>query len=158
MPVKKSVLFVCTGNTCRSPMAEGLFRHALAGRDDIEVGSAGMFASKGSRASAETLKTLRKRNIQLDSFQSRPVTESLIRKATHVFAMTEGHLAHLEERFPEHTDKFYLLREFAQTGEKRPLKDVPDPIGMGIEAYEEVAAVIEKALPSLLAYVESVDA
>jgi protein-tyrosine-phosphatase len=138
-------------------MAEGLFRQALAGRNDIEVGSAGVFASKGGRASAETLKILRKRNIPLDSFQSRPVTESLIRKATHVFAMTEGHLAHLEERFPNHSRKFYLLREFAQTNEKRPIKDVPDPIGLGLDAYEDVAQVIERALPSLLAYVESVE-
>lgn len=156
MSAKKSVLFVCTGNTCRSPMAEGLFRHALAGRDDIEVGSAGVFASKGSRASPETVKILRKRNIPLDSFQSRPITESLIRKATHIFAMTEGHLAHLEDQFPEYAEKFYLLREFAQTTEKRLIKDVPDPIGLGLDAYEEVAEVIEKALPSLLAYVESV--
>jgi protein-tyrosine-phosphatase len=156
MPARKSVLFVCTGNTCRSPMAEGLFRHAVSDYNDIDVGSAGVFASKGSKASAETIKTLRKRNITLDSFQSRPVTESLIRNATHVFAMTEGHLAHLEERFPDSADKFYLLREFVQSGEKRIIKDVPDPIGMGLEAYEEVAQVIEKALPSLIAYVESV--
>ena len=156
MPPTKSVLFVCTGNTCRSPMAEGLFRNAMSGRDDIEVGSAGVFASKGGRASRETLLTLRKRNIALESFRSRPVSESLIRSATHVFAMTEGHLAHLEERFPDHSSKFYLLREFAPSQEKRVLKDVPDPIGMGLDAYEEVAEVIESALPSLIAYVEAV--
>jgi protein-tyrosine-phosphatase len=138
-------------------MAEGLLRHALSERDDIEVGSAGVFASKGGRASTETMAILRKRGIQLDSFQSRPVAESLIHKATHVFAMTEGHLAHLEQRFPDYSDKFYLLREFAPPQGKRPSKDIPDPIGLGLEAYEEVAQVIEKALPSLLAYVESID-
>lgn len=157
MPANKHVLFVCTGNTCRSPMAEGLFRHALAGRDDIKVSSAGVFASKGGHASTETQKILRKRNIALDSFQSRPVTESIVRDATHIFAMTEGHLAHLEERFPTYSKKFYLLREFASANEKRIIKDVPDPIGLGMEAYEEVAQVIEKALPSILACVESVE-
>jgi len=137
-------------------MAEGLLRNAISGRDDIEVGSAGVFASKGGCASRETVQILRKRKIKLDDFRSRPVTESLIRSATHVFAMTEGHLAHLEQRFPDHSSKFYLLREFAPTRDKRVLKDVPDPIGMGLDAYEEVAEVIESALPSLIAYVEAV--
>ena len=138
-------------------MAEGLFRNAISGRGDIEVGSAGVFASKGGRASRETVEALRKRNIELGSFLSRPVTESLIRRATHVFAMTEGHLAHLEQRFPDHSSKFYLLREFAPTRDKRVLKDVPDPIGMGMDAYEEVAEVIESALPFIIAYVDAVD-
>lgn len=138
-------------------MAEGLMKHALGDRQDIQVGSAGVMAGKGGKASRETLQTLRKRDIPLEGFASRPVTEKIIQSATHVFAMTEGHLAALEARFPQHADKFYLLREFSTTkiGKTR-IKDVPDPIGMGLEAYEEVAQVIESALPSIIAYVDAV--
>lgn len=156
MSAPKHLLFVCTGNTCRSPMAEGLCRKAVEKRSDFKVGSAGVAASKGTPASRETLSILKKRGAPLEGFKSRPVTEAILRDATHVFAMTEGHLAVLEARFPEHSDKFYLLREFAATDEKRIVKDVPDPIGMGFAAYEEVATVLEAAIPSIIAYVDSV--
>jgi protein-tyrosine-phosphatase len=156
MPATKHVLFVCTGNTCRSPMAEGLFRKAIAGRNDIAVSSAGVAAARGAAASRETLSVLAKRDAALDSFRSRPVSDSVLKAASHVFAMTEGHLAMLEERFPEHADKFFLVREFAGIKDKRDGIDVPDPIGLGAAAYEEVAAVLETAIPAIIAYVDSV--
>jgi protein-tyrosine-phosphatase len=151
----KHVLFVCTGNTCRSPMAEGLLRHALGGRKDFTVSSAGVAASKGSKASRETLDVLKKRGASLEGFKSRPVSSAILSTASHVFAMTEGHLANLEMRFPEFADKFFLLREFSGITDKRDGTDVPDPIGMGLPAYEAVAKVFEAAIPSIIAYVDA---
>jgi protein-tyrosine-phosphatase len=155
MSDQKHVLFVCTGNTCRSPMAEGLFRKALGGREDFAVSSAGVAAAKGQPASTETQKVLKQRDASLREFKSRPVSEAILSAATHVFAMTEGHLAVLEARFPNHADKFYLVREFSGITDKREGLDVPDPIGMGAAAYEGVAKVLDDAIPSILAYIDS---
>ena len=157
MSAAKHVLFVCTGNTCRSPMAEGLLRKALAGREDFTVASAGVAAAKGAPASRETVSALKQRGAELDGFKSRPVSERLLREATHVFAMTEGHLALLEARFPEFSDKYFLVREFSGITDKRQGIDVPDPIGMGPAAYEEVAKVLEAAVPAIIAYVDSTE-
>ena len=108
MSAKKSVLFVCTGNTCRSPMAEGLFRKAVEGRGDYEVRSAGVAAYPGDQPNPETAKLLAARGISLDGFTSQPVSQELVEQATHVFAMTSDHLEALENLFPDYSDKFYL--------------------------------------------------
>jgi len=154
MSEMKRVLFVCTGNTCRSPMAEGLFLQAIADRGDYEVSSAGVAATKGTPASRETAAVLKKRGADLDEFKSQPVSSALLEKSTHVFAMTHGHLQILESRFPEFVDKFYLVCEFAEIPKQGIGVDVPDPIGMGKAAYEEVADVLEIAIPAIIAYVD----
>lgn len=137
-------------------MAEALFRAATATRPNLKVGSAGVMATNGSRASFETLDVLKRKSVPFEGFRSRSVTEEILKDATHVFAMTESHLAVLEARFPEHFDKYHLLGEFAPESKGAKLSyDVPDPIGMGMDAYEEVAQVFESAVPSIVAYVES---
>ena len=152
----KHVLFICTGNTCRSPMAEGLFRKATAGRDDFTVSSAGIAAVVGASASHETRHLLKRRGTALKGFKSRQVSEAILAAATHVFVMTEGHLATLETLFPQHADKFFLVREFAGMTNKRDGTDVPDPVGMGPAAYEDVARILDAAIPAIIAYIDSV--
>ena len=154
MSSKKSVLFVCTGNTCRSPMAEGLFRKAVEARGDFEVRSAGVAAYPGDTPNPETVKLLGSRGISLDGFRSQPVSQELIEQATHVFAMTSGHLEALENLFPDYTDKFYLACEFVALPGRGVASDVPDPIGMGRKAYEETAKTLDLAIPTLVAFID----
>ena len=157
MSTPKHVLFVCTGNTCRSPLAEGLFRKATAGRADFTVSSAGVAASVGAPPSHEIQHLLKRRGTALKGFKSRQVSDAILAAATHVFVMTEGHLATLEALFPQYSDKYFLVREFAGISDKRDGIDVPDPIGMGLAAYEEVARIFDAAIPAIIAYIEALN-
>ncbi len=135
-------------------MAEGLFRMAVAQRGDYSVGSAGVAASRGDSANRDTLAVLKKRGVELNGFASRPVTAELLAEATHLFAMTQAHLHTLERRFPEFADKFYLVCEFVELPGRGVGADVPDPIGMGRAAYEDVATVLNQAIPAIIAYID----
>lgn len=158
MSATKRVLFVCTGNTCRSPMAEAMFRKSVEGREDYSVKSAGVAASKGTPASRETKIVCDLMKASLDGFASQPVSAALIEEATHVFTMTGGHLAVLEDLFPEHSDKFYLACEFVDLPDKGIGADVPDPIGRGKRAYKDVAKVLGQAIPAIIAYIDGTQA
>ncbi len=146
----KHVLFVCTGNVCRSPMAEGLFRQLLAGRKDITVQSAGVSAGRGLPASGDAVRAMQAVGVDLGKFRSQPVSEDLVEKATHIFVMTRDHKRLLELFFPAAGGKMRLVRDL-----EKGSPDVPDPIGLGRETYERCRDAIRRALPSLLKLIDS---
>src|SRR5438067_1307161 len=149
----KSVLFVCTGNICRSPIAEGLFRRLLGNRKDIEVVSAGVHAVRGQPPSRYAVQVCEDEGVDISGQRSQPISSSLIDRATHIFAMTGGHVETIQTMFPQSADKTFLLREFEEPG-TTVWRDVPDPIGLGREVYEDCAHIIKNALPSVLGFVE----
>jgi len=149
----KNVLFVCTGNICRSPIAEGLFRRLLGNRRDIEVASAGVHAVRGQPPSLYAVQVCDEEGVDISGLRSQPVTPALIDRATHIFAMTGAHLETIQMLFPHGGEKSFLLREFEEPG-TTVWRDVPDPIGLGRDVYEDCARTIKNALPSVLAFVE----
>jgi glycine hydroxymethyltransferase len=149
----KNVLFVCTGNICRSPIAEGFFRRLLGNRRDIEVASAGVHAVRGQPPSLYAVQVCEEEGVDISGLRSQPLTASLIDRATHIFAMTGAHLETIHMLFPHGAEKSFLLREFEEPG-TTVWRDVPDPIGLGRDVYELCARTIKNALPSVLAFVE----
>lgn len=137
-------------------MAEGLFRQMVKGRDDVQVGSAGVATGYGQPPSLHAVEVLRGWGVDISRYRSQPLTEALVEKATHIFAMTRAHLETITSFFPEAAEKTFLLREFMDGADPNGV-DVPDPIGFGIDVYFRCRDKIKESLPSILAFIDQTD-
>ena len=142
------VLFVCTGNTCRSPMAEGLLKLALKDKPEIKISSAGVSASPGHAASRNTQQVLSSKSASLPEFFSRQLDAHILKEASLIIAMTTSHAGVIRHYFPD--AKVHLICDFVAAEESLAGEDLPDPYGMELDAYEEVAEVIELATPGII--------
>lgn len=141
------VLFVCTGNTCRSPLAEGLMRKECP---DLKVESAGVAAFDGGMMSADSADLLEAYGIKTSDFRSRMVTEEMVERATVIIGMTNDHIESLKAHFPEHQRRIHLAGSFAGEG----YNEVPDPIGRGPQAYADVEEMLTQAVRGICAYLK----
>ncbi|HLD70087.1 MAG TPA: L-threonylcarbamoyladenylate synthase [Candidatus Omnitrophota bacterium] len=148
---KKSILFVCTGNSCRSVMAEYLLKQATRDRDDLNIGSAGTGVFIRSTASSETLCVLREEGIFDVGHVSQPVNSILLKQADIIFVMTRTHRQQVLERAPEVEKRVYLLKEFANIPpDSMNEMDIPDPIGKPHQAYKECLVMIRDAVKKIV--------
>tara|TARA_B100000959_G_C14858531_1_gene573262 strand:- start:439 stop:876 length:438 start_codon:yes stop_codon:yes gene_type:complete len=133
-----TILFVCTGNTCRSPLAEGIAQKWLDDHNCKEwlAVSAGVYATEGAPTSLETIEALLTKGIVFDGI-SLPVTLDMVEAATAIYCMSTSHLASLENL----TDKAELLD---------PNGDISDPIGQDQSVYDALADQMEKLISTKL--------
>ena len=149
----KAILFVCTGNVCRSPMAEGIFRHAVKGRGDFRVLSAGVGAIEGQPPSAHAVQALAELGIDISQQRSRMLTAELVNQADYIFGMTHGHVDAVNLLYPQAAEKIFLLREFDETLDVFE-KDISDPIGGSYEVYLDCRDQIEQGIASMLKFID----
>lgn len=143
----KRILFVCTGNTCRSPMAEAILKNKKV--EGIEVRSAGVFAAAGERASAHAQTVLNQNKIP-HNHSSSLLTGEIVEWTELILTMTASHKQAVLRHYPEAASKVFTLKEFSGV---EVHKDVVDPFGGNLaiyeETYKELDHLIDKVIDKL---------
>ena len=142
----KKILFVCSGNTCRSPLAEGIAKKILSDSlpGQMEISSAGTSAMEGVRASGHSIQVARKHGIDISDHRARLLNKTLIKDSDLIVTMSSKHKDTIGIIEPAGLDYTFLLMDFC--GEDG---DIPDPVGSDIEGYKEVFELINSCLEQM---------
>lgn len=152
------ILFLCSGNICRSPMAAEYARHraAQAGLSHLLVDSAGTLGIEGAPASREAVQVLREHGLDLSGHRSRGLRRSDITGFDVVLVMEHHHLEELYHRFPAPAGAVHLLRAFDDGPDPAPgAPDLDDPIGLSLETYKARFREIRTAVDHLMMHLRN---
>lgn len=143
------VLFVCTGNTCRSPMAAALLCSRWKGKEPLEVASCGLATEDGFSASTYAVKAVAELGAELGDHSSRLLDERLVEDADLILTMTHGHKELLLAHFPQAQDRTYTLGEYVGVD-----LNVTDPFSGTLETYKKTAKQLEELIVKLIEKLE----
>ncbi len=150
----KNVIFVCTANMCRSPMAEYMLRDRFPEGTDWTVASAGTVAGDGMDGTPNSVETLKEIGLDMSAHRTRALTKEIIAKASVIVAMTQTHVDEILAVAPSVSEKVFLMRSFDPHADTR---DVPDPVGWDIDVYRGMREIMDGALPGLIDFLTELE-
>lgn len=144
----KKILLVCTGNSCRSVMAEGFLKKMLEDNGGYEIKSAGIAAMWGMGPTSEAVQVMSSEGIDISAHKTTPISVEMIQSADLILVMENIHKQSILRYSPEVKDKVYLLSEFGRMEGEDKLVDpnIPDPIGRPLDFYHKVFGIIKESL------------
>lgn len=150
--LKKRLVFVCTGNTCRSPMAEYLLKHRMEEKypyllDKYEIISRGILYLEGNPISEEVKNLLQEEGINVRDHRSRRLNREILLSSDLIIVMEKKHRDYILNIEPTLEPRIFLLSKFSPEGEER---DIPDPISKPLERYRDVYVTIKEAVEELI--------
>jgi len=148
-----NILFICTGNTCRSVIAEELAKKYFSGYEDIKIKSCGIHPSTAFSTPEIVLELMKKENIEFKGHISTPVTKKLMDEAGIILVMDKNHMEYIGYNFPRAEKKTYLLKSYVKLREGSPVlpdMDISDPIGGTEEVYTECFDEIKECIIKLV--------
>jgi len=149
----KTILFVCTGNICRSPMAEAFFNYYTGKTDLFRAISAGIGTIDGQPASPNAIQAMQQVGIDISNHRSRQITAELVTQADFIIGMTQGHIDAINMLYPQSAEKTFVLCEFIDN--LKPFeRDIADPIGGNLETYIRCRDQIKEGVLHFIRYLE----
>jgi len=146
-----NIMFVCTGNTCRSAMAEGLAKKEIIEKNlNINVCSSGIFAMKGEHASYNSVAIMKEYDVDIVMHTATPIDEINIDDINLIFCATNNHKMQIIARYPNTKDRVYTMKEYAGLDNNGEDFDIKDPWGYDINRYRMCAAEISLCVDKII--------